>query len=602
MSFETSPFIQLLKDRIDLQQTPFSERGSRLLIFKSDHHLKIRLAERWFKLDRQLSSYRQRPALIDQLQFTDEAGNSLPFETTTYPHRIDCHTQAGVFSLTFCDPETIYFSLPAARCGITFHASMDQAQTDRRGGVLRLTGDIRRNVAYTSNTILLTNEVEPLEGGKQQKIRLIFEAKSGSGFMLNLTPRLGFNRYLPQAEEIFDQAARRWHEWFSLAPRVADPYQSQYYYAWWIMRAGLISTRFYTTREAMTPSMIHYVGVWQWDAYFHSLAYRYVEPKLAHDQLRILLDHQRPDGMIPDAVHDEGTITHLSVPVDADVTKPPLIAWAAWKLFQEDGDREFLDEIYEPIIRWNNWWFERNDLDGNGLCEYQHPFSSGLDDSPLWDEGLPVESPDLNTYLCMQQDALANIARALGLEEDAQKWTQRAADLANLLVSSRWDSASGYFWATSNGSKVNVRTPFNLFPLLTGRIPEDIAKRLVAHLTNESEFWTRFPVPTVALDDPKYDPVQMWRGPTWVNVNYLLIEGLDKNGFTPVARDLRKKTLEMILGQKDIYEYYNPETGERPPKAASNFGWSAAIFIDLAIQESKELAEGKSRAGEVNDK
>ena len=76
-----------------------------------------------------------------------------------------------------------------------------------------------------------------------------------------------------------------------------------------------------------------------------------------------------------------------------------------------DGDREFLEEIYEPIVRVNTWWFEKNDLDGNGLCEYQHPFSSGLDDSPLWDDGMPVESPDLNTYLFLQQEALGRMAQ-----------------------------------------------------------------------------------------------------------------------------------------------------------------------------------------------
>ena len=65
------------------------------------------------------------------------------------------------------------------------------------------------------------------------------------------------------------------------------------------MRAGLLSTRFYTTREAMAPSKIHYVGVWQWDAYFHALAYRYVDKRLAQDQLRIVLDHQQPNGHDP---------------------------------------------------------------------------------------------------------------------------------------------------------------------------------------------------------------------------------------------------------------------------------------------------------------
>ena len=357
------------------------------------------------------------------------------------------------------------------------------------------------------------------------------------------------------------------------------------------MRAGLISTRFYTTREAMTPSMIHYVGVWQWDAFFHALAYRHVEMHLAQDQIRIVLDHQREDGMIPDAIHDEGAVTHLDYPVDADVTKPPLIAWAAYKLYEQDGDREFLDEIYEPIVRWNNWWFDNNDTDGNGLCEYQHPYSSGLDDSPLWDDGMPVQSPDLNTYLYLQQEALAKIAGVIGKEEDAEMWRGRAATMARRMIDLVWDAESGLFWATRNGSRVNVRTPFNLFPLITGRMPPEISDRLVAHLTDERQFWSRYPVPTVAMNDPKYDPHEMWRGPTWVNVNYLLIEGLQRSGYADLARELRRRTLDLICCRDDIYEYYDPMTGENPPKAASMFGWSSAVFIDLAIQAAQEKSQ-----------
>ncbi len=578
----------MLKNRINLRQIPFSERGSRLLIFRSDHDLQVRLAERWFKLDQQLASYRQRPPLIDGWQLTNGAGQALDFELVTYPHRLDFQTSIGKFSLAFVDTETLLLVLPPGSCGVTFTAAMDQAQTDRRGGTLRLTGNIRRNIAYTTNARLLLNAAEPLNGGQIQKIQLRMVSTGESVLMLNITPRLGFNRYVPSAQGILETSARRWHEWFAAAPEVANEHRAQYYYAWWIMRAGLISTRFFTTREAMTPSMIHYVGIWQWDAYFHALAYRHVDPHLAQDQLRILLDHQRADGMIPDAVHDEGTVTRLNFPVEADVTKPPLIAWTAWKLYEIDHDREFLDEIYEPIVRWNNWWFEKNDIDGNGLCEYQHPFSSGLDDSPLWDDGVPVESPDLNTYLCLQQEALAKIAQVLGLSAEAEQWARRADQQAERMIKLRWDADAGLFWAVQNGDRVKVRTPFNLFPLITGRMPPKIAGRLVAHLTDKRQFWTKYPIPTVALDDPKFDPLQMWRGPTWVNVNYLMIEGLQRSGYTELARELRMRTLELIEREDDIYEYYHPETGERPPKAASTFGWSSAIFIDLAIQAMKE--------------
>jgi glycogen debranching enzyme len=582
-----SPFLHLLRNRINLKQIPFSERGSRLMVFSSDDHLAVRLAERWFKREGQLSSYRQRPPLIDEWHFTDGEGRPLEFELTTYPHCVDCRTALGVFSLVFVDQETILVALPPVACGMSFVAHLDKCQTDRRGGVLRLTGDIRRNIAYTTNARLLKNETNGVEA-ESQIVRLTFDAAGGGrALLLNITPRLGFNRWIPDPAAALAAAAERWHDWFAAAPPVAERYRAQYYYAWWIMRAGLISTRFYTTREAMTPSKIHYVGVWQWDAYFHALAYRYLDLQLAKNQIRIVLDHQREDGMIPDAVHDEGTVTRLTFPVEADVTKPPLVAWAAWKLYETEGDREFLDEIYEPIVRWNNWWFEKNDADGNGLCEYHHPYSSGLDDSPLWDSGMPVESPDLNSYLCLQQDSLAKIASAIGEAADAGMWAERAERMAQRMLRSMWDEQSGLFWASRNGQRINVRTPFNLFPLITGRMPPEVAARLAAHLTDEQQFWTRFPVPTVARDDPQYDPETMWRGPTWVNVNYLLVEGLERSGYNELARDLRRRTLEMMMGGQDIYEYYHPETGESPPKAASLFGWSSALFIDMAIRESQ---------------
>lgn len=589
-----SAYLLSLKDRIDLRNMPFSERGSRLLVFRRDDHLSVRLAERWFKLEGQLAAYRERPPLVNEWVFTDGEGNPLALNLTTYPHRIDIHTSIGTFHLAFLDNETLLITFPPTRCGITFQANLDTAETDRRGGTLHLTGDIRRNIAYTTNARINHNTIQPVSTQTQQ-VTLTVEAEVGSALLLNITPRLGFNRYLPNPIMAMKSADKRWHDWFAAAPEVLSEYQKQYYYAWWVMRAGLISTRFYTTREAMTPSIVHYVGVWQWDAYFHALAYRHVEMRLAQDQLRILLDHQRQDGMIPDAVHDEGTVTRLTFPIEADVTKPPLIAWAALKLFDLDGDREFLEEIYEPIVRWNNWWVEKNDLDRNGLCEYQHPFSSGLDDSPLWDAGMPVESPDLNTYLCLQQESLARIAQVVGERGDAESWAALSDAMTERMVSRMWDAEAGLFWARKNGRPINVRTPFNLFPLITGRMPPEIADRLVGHLTDEKQFWPRFPVPTVALDDPKFDPFQMWRGPTWVNVNYLLIEGLQRSGYPSVAAELRRRTLALIQQHADIYEYYHPETGENPPKAASVFGWSSAVYIDLAIQASRE-AEAESMA------
>jgi len=585
--------MEMLRDRINLVSIPFSERGSRLMLFRKEETLFVRLAERWYKLDNQLSSYRTRKPVVSALTILDGDGLPLTFTHSTYPSEVTLSTTSGDVTIFFVDGETLLFTLPAGRIGISFETTLDTAVTDRRGGVLRMEGDIRRNIAWTTNARILRNETEPFttpEGVTAQRITIIVDSDGDDALLLNITPRLGFNRYIPHIGEARNIAAQRWIEWFERAPKVREDLRADYYYAWWIMRAGLISTRFYTTREAMTPSKIYYVGVWQWDAYFHALAYRHVEPRLAADQLRIVIDHQREDGMIPDAIHDEGVVTRLTFPVEADVTKPPLLAWTAWKLYEMSGDREFLEEMYEPIVRWNRWWLEQNDRDGNGLCEYGHPFSSGLDDSPLWDQGMPVESPDLNTYLVMQMEALAKIARVIGLDAEAEQWDRMSAEMAQRMMEVLWDGDAGFFWALHDGEPVRVRTPFSLYPLMTGKLEPEVCRTLVEKLTDPDSFWTRYPVPTVAKDDSQYAPTVMWRGPVWLNVNYMLIEGLQRCGYHEVARELRRRTLKMVNCAPDIFEFYHPEDASIPPKAAPLFGWSAALFIEMAIQESMDGA------------
>jgi putative isomerase len=584
----TSPFLVRLRDRISLIDIPFGDRLSRMLLFRKDDTLYIRLAERWEKQQAELGHYRFRPPILSDLVFTRPDGQPLPFTLTTYPHKLVLETPLGDIQCAFVDPETLYFALPQQPIGCRFEVQAAEGYIDRRGASFRG----YRNTACTFNRPLLHANLTPLEGGRwRTEFAILAEnpvASDSSGMLLNISPRLGFNRSMPVAGEVFAGAEDRWHRWFAAAPPVLPQYEAQYYYAWWVLRTGLISPRYYMTREGMAPSKIHYVGVWQWDAYFHALAYQHVDMHLAEDQLRLMLDHQQRNGMIPDAVHDEGIVTHLSTPVDADVTKPPLIAWAALKLYQRSGHRDFLDEIYEPMCRWNQWWFERNDDDRDGICQYNHPFSSGLDDSPLWDQGMPVESPDLSTYLCLQMESLSTIARIIGEERDAALWAGRANALVQRMIEHFWDPEAGLFWAMRDHQPVRVHTPFNLFPLWTARLPSSIADRLVAHLTDPAEFWPAYPIPTVALSDPLYNPNQMWRGPCWVNINYLFIDGLERSGYRALARALRTRTLDLIMRHEDVYEYYHPETGDKPPKAAPLFGWTSAVFIDLAIRASQE--------------
>jgi len=582
----TSPYLNLLRNQIDITRVPFSDRGSRLLIHQvpGQSRLLIKLAERLTSLQPGLDTYRRRPPFIHSFTFVDEAGDQIDFEeVVTYPHALFFRTQLGDFGLVFQDERTLSLGLPPrVTAGLRFHVSPQFWEETEQGGMFKAV----RNMAYASNDETVRNMITPKGGG--YVVDFVVESRDDCAIALTIRGSSDLSQEVLPFSTAYAAAEERWHQWFNNVPSVDERYRRTYAYAWWIMANNLISPQGNVTYEAMTPSKTNYVGLWLWDSALHALAYRHVDPELARDQIRAMLAHQLSDGMLPDAVYDEGVIAEIEHPIRAEVTKPPILAWAALKLHETDPDLDFLREIYVPLVRWNAWWFSMNDDDVDGLAQYNHPYSSGLDDSPLWDYEMPVESPDLNTYLCVQMGSLAMMAEILGMDAEGAMWRRRAAAIVQRMIEDFWDEEAGLFRALHDEEPIPVVTPFNLYPLWTGQLLDYVQDRLIDHLTNLDEFWDGPVLPTVARNDPNYDPETMWRGPVWVNINYFFIEALEQVGRQDLAHELRDKTLELVMRHPGIYEYYSAETGERPPEAADIFGWTAAVFIDLAIQASHE--------------
>jgi len=581
----TSPHLNLLRNHIDVARVPFSDRGSRLLVFQSpsQSRLFVKLAERLTGLQPDIEAYLRRPPFIRDLCLVGEGGEALDFEVVTFPHVLEFRTRLGDFRLVFRDRRTLAFGLPPqGTAGLRFHVSPQFWEKTGDGGVFKAI----RNLAYASNGEAIRNQITPCAGG--YTVEFIVRGGDDGAIVLSFdeSPDLSFD--LLPFSALCAAAEARWCDWFSHVPPVDEQYRLTYTYAWWIMANNLISPQGKVAYEAMIPSKINYVGLWLWDSAMHALAYRHVDAELARNQIRAMLACQLPDGMLPDAVYDEGVIAEIDYPMYAEVTKPPILAWAALKLHETDPDLSFLQEIYVPLVRWNAWWFSMNDDDVDGLAQYNHPYSSGLDDSPLWDQGMPVESPDLNTYLCIQMNSLATMAKILGMDIEGTMWHRRASAIVRRMIENFWDDETGLFRALHDEQPIPVVTPFSLYPLWTGRLPNRVRDRLLTHLTNPDEFWGEYVLPTVARNDTNYDPETMWRGPVWANINYFFIEALRQVGEYGLARRLRGKTLELIMSQPGIHEYYDSQTGQPPATAAETFGWTAAVFIDLAIQASRE--------------
>lgn len=576
----------LLENQIDITKAPFSDRGSRLLIFKEkdESRLYVKLAERLMTLDHDLEAHVHRPPFIRDLCLLNPNGDILDFSLDTSPAILKFHTAIGKFELAFKDECTLAFGLPNnSISGIRFKIRSDKYQiTEPSGESYPI-----RQVSYATNGTIVKEQTAIENQG--QLVEVLVQSKEDCALQIHISDKLVGNNEIPPFSEIRANAIKRWQAWFHQAPQVAEQYQQTYAYAWWVMANNLVSQLGNLKFESMMPTKAKYIGLWLWDSALHTLAYRHIDPELARDQIRVFLGHQMPDGMLPDVVFDEGIVSEIDHPIKSRVTKPPILAWAALKIHEEAPDIDFLQEIYEPLTRWNAWWFNQSEDGSEGLAQYNHPYSSGLDDNPLWDDGMPVVSPDLNTYLCIQMKALAQIAKELGFETEAAKWEERSEVLLQKMILELWDEKVGLFRALHNGNPVKVTTPFNLYPLWTGDLPKGIQRRLVEHLRNPDEFWDEVMLPTVARNDPKYAPETMWRGPVWANINYFFIEALTLTGMQDIAKELRDITLHLLMKTIGIHEYYHAATGKPPVTAAPMFGWTAAVFIDLAIQASADI-------------
>ena len=228
-----------------------------------------------------------------------------------------------------------------------------------------------------------------------------------------------------------------------------------------------------------------------------------------------------------------------------------------------------------------------------------------MDNSPRFDglePGNVMAAIDFNSFAVNEMEHLARIARVLGKSKEANSWEKERNKKINLVNSLLWDKKNGFYY-DRRGKEIlsKIKTVSSFLPLFAGIANEEQAKSLVSHLRNREEFWSNFPVPTVALDEPSYCK-DMWRGTTWVNYNYLIIEGLRRYGYTSLANQIANKTLEEIAkwyAEKGvIFEYYDSEGEISPDKlprkewlggkkvfeVIKDYHWSAACYVALSLQ------------------
>lgn len=543
----------------------------------------------------------------------DSSGTAVRVDETVYERRLDeCawlteltvhpagnQSAGGVGPVDISDAAVQWPGLRLASTGRTLALLADGDVTVQ----LRPAGDVV-DYSWTGPSgreiRVLADAAVTMSRASGGKLRL--EVPAGHGILVTADPNP------PEPAHVVEQVAARTAAWQARRPR-ADQFSDVVAAAWTTLGRNVIRLDSHPERDVLIPSRYGYVGVWQWDSYLMAAGLRHGDPALAADQIALFLDQQRPDGLIPDVIFDDGTLARVGdLPSgeraaaarmigrsaddpsidDVPVTKPPLAAWAA-ELVRRAGGPDLLTTRRNQFDALRSWWLGRPSMDG--LPGIEHPYSSGLDDSPLYDSGCPVFAPDIGSYLVVEADVLAAADLRAGRSDELSR--RRAEKLTAALLD-RWN-ALGYAESYGpDGQRLPV-TPLGLLPLLTGRLPEDATRAAAGLLTDPRFFGTTARIPTVAAGEPSFDPNRMWRGPVWVNINWLIVQGLRQSGLRAEADRLAEHTLELLREAGGFPEYLRPDTGTAADRAVGEFGWSAALAIDLAMGLQPDRDPGPAR-------
>ena len=131
-----------------------------------------------------------------------------------------------------------------------------------------------------------------------------------------------------------------------------------------------------------------------------------------------------------------------------------------------------------------------------------------------------------------------------------------------------------------NKKKIIVPSITNYFILFADLKNQTINKKIIKNLKNHNQT-KKYIFSSIKPNYKKFEEKRYWRGPVWINCNWIIYQGL-KNKDKNFANKIKEKTINLIK-KNGFFEYYSFKTGKA--FGASNFSWTASLFLDLVMEK-----------------
>ena len=354
--------------------------------------------------------------------------------------------------------------------------------------------------------------------------------------------------------------------------------------------AGVIGCRW------TTPDRWPHRKLWLWDSAFHAVGWAHLDLAVAQDALTAIVQQAEPDGRIPLSTdpHDRRSA----------YIQAPVLAWATLYVLNHGGDADWARACADRLEPFLRWLVEHRDENRNGVPEWKLHDDDPLcrcgeaqDNSPRFDAGRPVDAVDFGAWLTHDFDCLARLLHRLDEPTRGDAAAAEARRIGDATDGLLWHSGRNFYLDRyTDGTWSDVASHVGFTPLWAGLPSPERARRLAEHLDDPARFGSALPVPSVPLDSGAFSK-DMFRGPVWVNLNYMIERGLRRYGLTRQADHVRDATLDAVARwyQREgcLFEFYDaldltsPRDLDRKARLAlgegvgpiSDFGWTAALTV-----------------------
>ncbi len=336
-----------------------------------------------------------------------------------------------------------------------------------------------------------------------------------------------------------------------------------------------------------------YVGQWLWDTMFVVSAYAALDDDATirgvFENYWYTIDH---NPLAPPGSVREGMVpNHLRRWPPVGYSQIPLLAWGCVMVERQTGERALLERSLPYLLRFDEWYSRERDVDGDALVEYgayepapggaKLPLTARYESFDLQPTTFGIrmtphpqrpsegawygnrEGIEQTCFLIMSEQSIAEIARKLGQEPLARQYEAKARRRVEAIQSKMWDPATRFFYSLDRDTdaRLPIRGIGAFLTLTCGAATEQQAAALVEQLQDPRQWWSRYPVPTVAMDDAKFSPRGYWSGDMWPPTTYLVTLGLNRYGYHDLAREITGRMLDLVARQ-GVNERYDATTGE----------------------------------------